>query len=755
MFHFSIKKTLSISYLLCSFFIFSQLHHSNSREGESIQYCLQHVKHAEMLQDYELSQQYQIDQQVLSMVEEQMKNNPQHTRGTVYKIPIVFHVLHNGGPENISREQILDGLRVMNRDWRKLNADTASVVQEFRSLISDIEVEFVLATKAPNGACFSGITRTQSPLSFVTSNNQGGQQVTAIVNGNDVYNGQWPGNKYLNIFVCGNIGGAAGYTTKPNSNWTGTSMGNGIWILHDYVGSIGTGSVGRDRTLTHEAGHWLNLSHTWGDTNDPGLASNCNTDDGIADTPNTRGVSACNLNENFCGPRANVENYMDYSYCSKMFTEGQKTRIRAALNSSVGGRNNHWTVANLQSTGADGNLSLCAANFRASKTLVCAGDQISFFDESFNVVSSWEWNFQGATNNTSTQQNPVVTYSMPGTYTVTLTVSDGTTSKTTTKTAFIKVLRIGMPIPINEGFELIENIANTNFWSVYNPQNNQTFEIVNGTSHSGSRSIKLNNFSQSAGSEDELIASPINLGQNTGTVTLSFRYSYRKKASANNERLQVFASKDCGESWAMLRNVSGSTLGSIVQTTAWTPTVIEDWSTIHVTNIFSPYFVENFRYKFKFTSDGGNNLYLDNINIYAGSPSEEIVAGDFDNDGIPDYLDPDIDGDGVPNEEDLDPFNPNVTTNSIKETKKSFQKEINLYPNPTDNDFVVEYYSKNYEQTKIEIINSLGKVVHTQIVKSNEGNNVVFMSPSELANGVYLVKTHLNGKENIKRLIIK
>ncbi len=453
------KNTAQFLFLFASFYSFSQISITNKRQGELIDYCLQHVKHAEMLQDYELSQQYQLDQHVLSVVEEQMKNNPQPTRGTVYKIPIVFHVLHNGGVENISREQILDGLRVMNRDWRKLNADTSTVHQDFRGIIADIEVEFVLATKAPNGACFSGITRTQSPLSFVNSSNQGGQQVSAIVNGNDVFNGQWPGNKYLNVFVCGDIGGAAGYTTKPNSNWTGTTMGNGIWVMHDYVGSIGTGAPGRDRTLTHEAGHWLNLSHTWGDTNDPGLASNCNTDDGIADTPNTRGVSACNINENFCGPRANVENYMDYSYCSKMFTQGQKTRIRAAHNSSVGGRNNHWTAANLLATGADGNLTLCAANFRANKSLVCAGDQVSFFDESFNVVSSWNWTFQGATINSSTQQNPTITFVSPGTYPVTLTVSDGTTSKTTTKTAFIKVLPASAPIPFVEGFEMIENIA--------------------------------------------------------------------------------------------------------------------------------------------------------------------------------------------------------------------------------------------------------------------------------------------------------
>lgn len=53
-----------------------------------------------------------------------------------------------------------------------------------------------------------------------------------------------------------------------------------------------------------------------------------------------------------------------------------------------------------------------------------------------NIVS-WLWNFgDGAT---STSQNPSHTYTNPGTYTVSLTVSDGTTQDTETKSAFITV----------------------------------------------------------------------------------------------------------------------------------------------------------------------------------------------------------------------------------------------------------------------------------------------------------------------------
>ena len=54
----------------------------------------------------------------------------------------------------------------------------------------------------------------------------------------------------------------------------------------------------------------------------------------------------CDTESITCGSQDNVQNYMDYSDCSSMFTEGQKTRMLAAMNSSVGGRNNIWSASN-------------------------------------------------------------------------------------------------------------------------------------------------------------------------------------------------------------------------------------------------------------------------------------------------------------------------------------------------------------------------------------------------------------------------
>lgn len=45
-----------------------------------------------------------------------------------------------------------------------------------------------------------------------------------------------------------------------------------------------------------------------------------------------------------------------------------------------------------------------------------------------------------------------------------------------------------------------------------------------------------------------------------------------------------------------------------------------------MTNITSNYFVENFRYKFVFEADYGNNMYLGDINLYAGAPSDSLMT---------------------------------------------------------------------------------------------------------------------------------
>lgn len=699
----------------------------NMREGENVEYCVTHKKNAEMLNNPDYVRGLKEAQQAY----EEVAKKGDQTKGTIYTIPVVYHVLHVNGVENISDEQILSSLAILNRDYRKLNADTANVHPDFLGMPADIEIEFKLATIAPNGQCFNGITRTYSVMSYDGSD--GNAQVDAIIAGNNIYNGVWPGNKYLNIFICGEIGGAAGYTFNP-STWAATSMKNGIWILHDYVGAIGTGSVGTSRALTHEVGHWLNLDHTWGGNNNPGNTSSCSTDDNVQDTPNCIGVTACLLNSNTCNSdnsywgfdiRDNVENYMDYSYCSKMFTEGQRTRMRNCLLVSNTGRANIVSPSNLAAVGATGAVYLCKADFSADKVTICAGNQVQFTDESYNMVSGWSWQitpatgWSFATGSTANSANPAVIFDTPGMYSVQLTATDGTNSDIEAKAAYIRVLGTPATLPYWEGFEAYTSLNGLPNWEVYNANNNNAFELESSFGHSGNKCAKLTNFGQTPSNIDELISSNIDLSvidTNSGTVTLSFRYAYRKKITSDYEYLKVFITGNCGSNWAQRKTLGGNQLSNQTSATSWAPSSQADWVTVHMTNVTANYFTDNFRMRFRFEGEGGNNIYLDDINIYSGSPSNDLVIAGID---------------------------------------EQLFSGLTLYPNPTDGDIHLNFSSKSAGAAQLKITDLTGKSISSYPLFLQEGNNMIITQTNQLAAGSYYAELEFNGRSQVLPFVVE
>ena len=80
-------------------------------------------------------------------------------RDQVYIIPVVFHILHRGGVENIPDEQVYDQMRIINEDFRKLNESINNVIPEFQGVAADCEIEFRLAKLDPEGNCTNGIIR--------------------------------------------------------------------------------------------------------------------------------------------------------------------------------------------------------------------------------------------------------------------------------------------------------------------------------------------------------------------------------------------------------------------------------------------------------------------------------------------------------------------------------------------------------------------------------------------------------------------
>ena len=316
-------------------------------------------------------------------------------------IPVVFHVIHEGGSENISKAQIIDQLRIMNEDFNRLNPDTLNTPAPFASVAANCNIEYRLATLDPSGDCTDGINRVYSSLTNEARNN-----VKAI--------SYWNSQSYLNVWVVRSILHSSsigtktlGYAQFPAGGMMST---DGIVLCYDFVGSIGAASGQVGRTAIHEIGHWLGLRHIWGD-------SECGSD-AIYDTPvhKEANFGVCSFpyfqtkpnGDPFCADADTVNgemfmNYMDYSddNCMNMFSEGQKAAMDFVLDgdsaSVYGWREYLWSDENLIATGTNdgaviGNCTPKIA-FTARpvgsfgpKTLICEGENVHFVDFSFQVL---------------------------------------------------------------------------------------------------------------------------------------------------------------------------------------------------------------------------------------------------------------------------------------------------------------------------------------------------------------------------------
>lgn len=230
--------------------------------------------------------------------------NKNHTsnRNNTWNVPVIFHILYRTDTENIHDSLVLGILETLHLDFLGQNTDISSVPDEFKSLIGIPNVNFILATRLPNGDSTTGIIRKKTDRKIFKLNKRDMFDESSIINS----------KSYLNVYIC-NTNTNAFTPTENNEKHDG--------IIIDYT-KVFKGS----RTLTHEVGHWFDLRHIFG-------SGNCRSSDGISDTkPQKKHLHFCPKYPKIeCGASIMFMNFMDYSTCRYFFTFGQVEKMRTYI----------------------------------------------------------------------------------------------------------------------------------------------------------------------------------------------------------------------------------------------------------------------------------------------------------------------------------------------------------------------------------------------------------------------------------------
>ncbi len=559
--------------------------------------------------------------------EEWLQRRTQTARGLrkksidIYTIPVVIHIIYSKPTENISKEQIMSQMRVLNQDYRRQNPDKINTPAEFQRVAADMQIEFCLASVDPLGQPTDGIDRIS-----ISGSPFKDRFINDVIKPNTI----WDPNRYMNIWIVNIADGILGYAQFPvSSGLAGIPTGptgettDGVVIHYNAFGTMGTASApfNKGRTATHEVGHWLGLRHVWGD-------GPCSVDDFCGDTPATSDPNfGCQNGARGCFGQAMIQNFMDYSddVCMNLFTYDQKARMRAVLESAPR-RSSLINSAVCSDQGAPP-----IANFTSDIQMGCGPLIVNFKELCQGNPTEYIWSFPGGSPASSTQANPQITYTQPGTYAVSLIAGNAFgRSPAIVVDGYIKVTTQGAEPPLIATFETTEVPPNSFF--INNPGGEGQWQHTQRVSGRGasSGSFWFNNFENNLiGGTDWLITPIMDLSGSKKSV-LSFDVAYARFNNKYSDTLAVFISTGCESRFKAIYFRGGNELATAQDYgRSYTP-FPEEWRTEAID--LSEYDGESFvQLAFVNISGYGNNVYLDNIKLagkVAPTPVPDFIAQD-------------------------------------------------------------------------------------------------------------------------------
>jgi hypothetical protein len=677
-------------------------------------------------------------------------SNPVAKKRTVVTIPVVVHVVYNTGSQNISDAQIQSQIAILNQDYRRLNADFTNTPGPFQGVSADCEVQFVLARRDPNGDSTTGITRTSTIVTSFTYNDN----VKRSANGGK---DPWPSSQYLNIWTCKLSNGLLGYAQFPG----GPELTDGVVCSFRAFGNTGAALApfNKGRTATHEVGHWLNLFHIWGDD-----GTSCNGTDLVGDTPNQAGENygcptypkiSCNNT-----PTGDMfMNFMDYTddACMSMFTAGQKARMdamfvsggpRESLLSSLGGVYptpvitcgipTNVNATNITSSGAL--LSWDVVGNAVSYTLQVreAGTQnwtsytpsINSFDlTNLSSFTNYEVQIQSNCSAGSSQFSPIFTFTTavaaPQTCGTPISLNTSNVSHNSVTidwqavqdatTYTISYRELGMPTwstqNSNSAMTSLENLI---------PQTPYEFYVTATCPYGVSQASNLGYFST--------LVSP------APTCTNSFEPNDELNQAASIEKNTIYASIIESE--------------TDIDYFTFTTTTQQPKFKVSLTNVPADYDLKVYNNNgiLVLSSQNGRIQPENCISNNTSQPGQFFIKVN----GYNGKYDP-VNCYRLLLETSSNDFKIETAESLDSETKPS----VYYHPNPANTAFKVDLYAKGNQDVFYQLVNLLGQSMHSGILTTTTGLNVLEINTAHLPNGMYLLQIQKQDEHFVERIQIQ
>jgi len=739
------------------------------------------------------------EEQFQKLIEQYVKDHPEIMNGKVYTnytIPIVFHVVHGGQAvgtyPNLAAAQINSQVQVLNADYAGTglnvgNYPSNAFVNYAASLpaankdgngrvkIANTGVQFCLATKDPNGNTLAepGIDRINyvskgwsNPASFTSVS-----AFQSFIDGTVKPNTIWDPTRYFNVWVTDeNINvGLLGYATFPvgtgltGLSGFGTATTDGVWIWAKACGSqniypSGTYATPYDkgRTLTHEAGHWLGLRHIWGDGT---CASDYCADTPPAQTANYGTITTYPYHVGTCtGNSPDGEmymNFMDYTddAAMYMFTVDQTTRIQTAM--ANGTYRSQLTASSATLCGASSPAANACFTMPSTGCINTAINLTNCSTGSPTPTYTWTANPNtGVTfNPNQNATNPSVTFANTGTYTITLTASNGTVSTSS------HVISISSCVTQTVCNDTITNIRNTDTLVAYTLPTSTactTGGFVSGNNCYGDLE-KAEFFAPSTYTHVQ----PAQFI--TGVIVLFYKNGNVGTGGSSTGRVDMTIYNGNGTSGpgATVATVTAN-LGMI---TAGTPTTNVTYCGDPNLGYSQPIILP---YKYNFTTPVGplssstpNGFFASVVlpttsgdtavifNNTIGSNPTNTMWEKWNTNAWYAYNDATnswgIDLNGA--------ILPILTCSTGKEEISTFANNIMIVPNPSNGIFNIVTTFNEKQNIKFEVMNTLGQVLNSGEFQ-NVMSNYLTINLSNYQNGIYFLRI-TNGSETlVKRIVI-